>query len=180
MKDERGWGTAGWLDDHELKGDGRTVRCQRKTKTYDQVAAATRQHGAIVCIKAVYRKTFVDGDELCAAFLYGLASRNAVVPSSNALSRVTRVADDLVVDGTVFAPSEADIVAGTFAKRTLRLSNGAKLHIGAAKFMRVEDVYVDGVRQEASSVYTAANAEWITSASLGRVGMRAGTIFIFR
>lgn len=99
MKDERGWGTAGWLDDHELKGDGRVVRCQRKTKTYDQVAAATRQHGAIVCIKAVYRKTFVDGDELCAAFLYGLASRNAVVPSSNALSRVTSVADSLVVDG---------------------------------------------------------------------------------
>ena len=87
---------------------------------------------------------------------------------------------DLVVDGTVFAPSEADITAGTFAKRTVRLSNGAKLHIGAAKFMRVEDVYVDGVRQDAASVYTAANAEWITSASLGRVGMRAGTILILR
>lgn len=87
---------------------------------------------------------------------------------------------DLVVDGTVFAPSEADITAGTFAKRTVRLSNGAKLHIGAAKFMRVEDVYVDGVRQDAASVYTAANAEWITSTSLGRVGMRAGTILILR
>ena len=87
---------------------------------------------------------------------------------------------DLEVDGAVFAPSEADITAGTFAKRTVRLSNGAKLHIGAAKFMRVEDVYVDGVRQDASSVYTALNAPWITSTSLGRVGMRAGTIFILR
>ena len=87
---------------------------------------------------------------------------------------------DLVVDGAVFAPSEADITAGTFAKRTVRLSNGAKLHIGAAKFMRVEDVYVDGVRQDAASVYTALNADWITSTSLGRVGMRAGTFFIFR
>ena len=87
---------------------------------------------------------------------------------------------DLVVDGAVFAPSEADITAGTFAKRTVRLSNGAKLHIGAAKFMRVEDVYVDGVRQDAASVYTALNAPWITSTSLGRVGMRAGTILILR
>jgi len=87
---------------------------------------------------------------------------------------------DLVVDGAVFAPSEADITAGTFAKRTVRLSNGAKLHIGAAKFMRVEDVYVDGVRQDAASVYTALNAPWITSTSLGRVGMRAGTVLILR
>ena len=87
---------------------------------------------------------------------------------------------DLVVDGAVFAPSEADITAGTFAKRTVRLSNGAKLHIGAAKFMRVEDVYVDGVRQDTASVYTALNADWITSTSIGRVGMRAGTVLILR
>ena len=50
----------------------------------------------------------------------------------------------------------------------------------AAKFMRVEDVYVDGVRQDAASVYTALNADWITSTSLGRVGMRAGTVLILR
>jgi hypothetical protein len=87
---------------------------------------------------------------------------------------------DLVVDGTVFAPSEADITAGAFAKRTLRLSNGAKLHIGAAKFMRVDEVYVDGVRQDSASVYTALNADWITSTSIGRVGMRAGTVLILR
>ena len=87
---------------------------------------------------------------------------------------------DLVVDGAVFAPSEADITAGTFAKRVLRLSNGAKLHVGAAKFMRVDEVYVDGVRQDAASVYTALNADWITSTSLGRVGMRAGTVLILR
>lgn len=96
---ERAWGTAGWLDDHEFMGDGRTVRCQRKTKAYDLVAAATRTHGAAVCIKAVYRKTFVDGDELCAAFLYGVASRSAAVPSGNALGHVAHVVEDLVVHG---------------------------------------------------------------------------------
>ena len=32
----------------------------------------------------------------------------------------------------------------------------------------------------AASVYTALNAPWITSTSLGRVGMRAGTILILR
>ena len=87
---------------------------------------------------------------------------------------------DLVVDGAVFAPSEADITAGTFAKRVFRLSNGAKLHIGAAKLMQVDEVYVDGVRQDSAAVYTAANAHWITSTSLGRVGMRAGTVLILR
>ena len=69
---------------------------------------------------------------------------------------------------------------GTKALACETCADGAKLHIGAAKFMRVEDVYVDGVRQDAASVYTALNADWITSTSLGRVGMRAGTILILR
>ena len=72
------------------------------------------------------------------------------------------------------------VPSGTKALTCETCADGAKLHIGAAKFMQVEDVYVDGVRQDSASVYTALNADWITSTSLGRVGMRAGTFFIFR
>lgn len=64
---ERAWGTAGWLDDHEFMGDGRTVRCQRKTKAYEIAERAVKGDAVI---KAVYRKEFPDGGELCAAFLW--------------------------------------------------------------------------------------------------------------
>lgn len=67
---ERAWGTAGWLDDHELAGSGKTVLCQRKTKTHAVVARAAKDAPG-TNVRAVYRKTFGDGDELCAAFLWG-------------------------------------------------------------------------------------------------------------
>lgn len=67
---ERAWGTVGWLDDHELAGDGETRLCQRKTKTHEYVRLATCSHRE-VNVGKVYRKRFDEGGELCAAFLWG-------------------------------------------------------------------------------------------------------------
>jgi len=98
---ERAWGTAGWLDDHELKGDGRTVRCQRKTKAYDLVGASLKGFDGFARAKAVYRKVFTEGDELCAAFLYGTTEKNW---AGSALELLGAVAGGLqCMRGTEFA-----------------------------------------------------------------------------
>lgn len=67
---DRTWGTAGWLDDHELAGSGETVLCQRKVKARNMVDRAAARHEG-VNVQAVYRKDFADGSEMCGAFLWG-------------------------------------------------------------------------------------------------------------
>lgn len=70
---DRAWGTAGWLDDHELAGDGAIRVCQRKTKAYQIAESAVRRIKG-VNVHKVYRKVFgPDRAELCAAFLWGTA-----------------------------------------------------------------------------------------------------------
>lgn len=71
---DRMWGTAGWLDDHELAGGLSTAKlCQRKTKTHEYVRIATGSHRE-VNVGKVYRKRFDEGGDLCAAFLWGNAN----------------------------------------------------------------------------------------------------------
>ena len=89
---DRAWGTAGWLDDHEFMGDGRTVKCQRKTKAYDLVGASLKSFDGFARVKAVYRKVFTEGDELCAAFLYGTTEKDW---AGAALELLGAVAGDL-------------------------------------------------------------------------------------
>lgn len=70
---DRAWGTAGWLDDHELAGcQGTTRMCQRKTKTHEHVRLAASGHRE-VNVGKVYRKRLDEGGDLCAAFLWGSA-----------------------------------------------------------------------------------------------------------
>ena len=67
---ERAWGTAGWLDDHELKGEGRTVCCQRKTLAYRYVEDMVSGLG--MNIGGVYRKRRDKSDPgMHAVFLWG-------------------------------------------------------------------------------------------------------------
>lgn len=73
---ERAWGTAGWLDDHEFMGDGTTKACQRKTKPRGIVDRVAGRYD-VVNVKAVYRKVFAGGDELCAVFLWGADAPSA-------------------------------------------------------------------------------------------------------
>ena len=83
---ERAWGTAGWLDDHELAGSGETVLCQRKVKARNMVDRAAARHEG-VNVQAVYRKGFADGSEMCGAFLWGRS--DARRPQQKTLSLVS-------------------------------------------------------------------------------------------
>lgn len=84
----RVWGTAGWLEDHEFGTAAGIVRCQRRTKTYEDVAAAVQARPG-VRISAVYRQKRDDGD-MCAAFLWGEASYGSQQPAFSALNLATR------------------------------------------------------------------------------------------
>ena len=84
---ERSWGTAGWLEDHEFGITADIVRCQRRTKTYEDVATAVQVRPGMR-ISAVYRQKRDDGD-MCAAFLWGEAS-GSQQPAFSALNLATR------------------------------------------------------------------------------------------
>lgn len=83
---ERAWGTAGWLEDHEFGAAGAT-RCQRKTKTYEDVAKSLTA-GCGMRMKSVFRQRRSDGD-LCAAFLWGEAG-GSQQSAFSALNMTTR------------------------------------------------------------------------------------------
>ena len=83
---ERAWGTAGWLDDHELAGSGATVLCQRKVQARNVGDGAAARHEG-VNVQAVYRKDFADGSEMCGAFLWGRS--DARRPQQRTLSLVS-------------------------------------------------------------------------------------------
>lgn len=93
---ERAWGTAGWLDDHELAGSGETVPCQRKVKARNMVDRAAARHEG-VNVQAVYRKDFADGREMCAAFLWG--NSDARRPQQKTLSLVSGFLRDFAYTG---------------------------------------------------------------------------------
>lgn len=100
---ERAWGTAGWLDDHELAGAGETVLCQRKTKAY-QIAARAVGRIEGVNVYKVYRKVFdSDESELCAAFLWGTTSARKQAPTLQLLADVVNgfLYDGVAVDAHV-------------------------------------------------------------------------------
>lgn len=100
---ERSWGTAGWLDDHELAGDGETVLCQRKTKVYQIAANAVRKIKGVNVYK-VYRKVFgPDEAELCAAFLCGTTDARKQAPTLMMLADVVKgfLYDGCAVDAHV-------------------------------------------------------------------------------
>lgn len=84
---ERAWGTAGWLEDHEFGTAAGIVRCQRRTKTYEDVATAVQARPG-VRISAVYRQKRDDG-YMCAAFLWGEAS-GSQQPVFSVLNLATR------------------------------------------------------------------------------------------
>ena len=95
---ERAWGTAGWLDDHELAGSGETVLCQRKVKVRNVVDRAAARHDG-VNVQAVYRKAFEDGSEMCGAFLWGKS--DARHPQQKTLSLVSSFLRDFSSTGEV-------------------------------------------------------------------------------
>lgn len=72
---KNGWGTAGWLADHELGPTPAIVRCQRRTKVYEDVVRSLDAGPAIV--KSVYRQKRDAGD-LCAAFISGAAGSTQI------------------------------------------------------------------------------------------------------
>ena len=100
---ERAWGTAGWLDDHELAGAGETVLCQRKTKARKIAESAVRKVKG-VNVQKVYRKVFdSDGAELCAAFLCGTADVRKQSPTLMTLADVVKgfLYDGIAIDAHV-------------------------------------------------------------------------------
>ena len=84
---ERAWGTAGWLEDHEFGAAG-AVQCQRKTKTYEDVAESLSA-GRGMHVKSVFRQRRDDGD-LCAAFLWGEGGCGSQQSAFSALNATTR------------------------------------------------------------------------------------------
>lgn len=100
---DRAWGTAGWLDDHELEGDGATRVCQRKTKAYQIAESAVRRIKG-VNVHKVYRKVFgPDRAELCAAFLWGTTDARRQAPTLRLLADVVNgfLNDGCAVDAHV-------------------------------------------------------------------------------
>ena len=88
MKEGRSWGTAGWLEDHELGADSAIIRCQRKTKTYDDVVKSIGDR-IDTRINSVFRQERQDGD-ICAAFLWGGSDDCSQQSAFSSLNQITK------------------------------------------------------------------------------------------